>query len=1001
MVGFCVPNPASALDPNKSISQYIHRKWAADNGFLGGQVYAISQSGDGYLWLATERGLVRFDGFRFTLVHRPIAEAPEVNTVRGLITDGAGNLWIRLDEQHLLRYANGRFEDVLADWNLPFAYITAMSLDSQGRLIVSGLGDQILRFDNGRFEAIASAKKLLGTILAIVLARDDTLWVGTRDGGLYHVSGGTTTHIPGMLGATKINALLPATNGGVWVGTDNGLFLLDSSGKFTTKLPEMLRHIEVTALTSDRDANVWAATNLGLYRVTHTLQASFEAQPKSDASELTAVYQDSDNDIWYGSSRGIFQLRESIFTTWSTADGLPSNNNGPIYTDSKGRTWFAPYTGGLYWLQKGHIEQVSEAGLNHDVVYSICGGNNEIWLGRQHGGITELIDDGNRFRSKSFTTKNGPSQNAVYSVRLSRDGTVWAATAGTGVLHIDNDKMESITLPPPLSNTAVNSIVEGSDGTIWIGSTVGLGQFAKGRWSSFTTANGLPSSYVQTILEDSEQTLWIATSSGLAYLRGGVIKVPGHLPDPLRANILSIAEDEGGNLWFSASDRIWQVNRDGLLDGTLRETDVQSYGIEDGLPGVEGVSRDRTMVSDSSGRIWISLNRGLAVADPNLSLALASPITARLESFVVDGLSFAPANVFFVASNPRSIAFHFSSTTLLDPSRIRFRYKLENSDQNWSEIVDLHDVVYRNLGPGDYRFRIIASNPAGLWNGPETAVPFVIGRAFWQTWWFRLSCLALIALTAVFLYQLRMTRMTAQLNARFQERLAERTRIARELHDTLLQTLHGLMFQFQAVRNLMPRRPTEAMQSLDDAISDTKKALAESREAIQGLRSESIAKGDLGELLIATSQELVHMGHRDHEAPTFDLMEEGDRRTLSPTTQNEICRIALEILRNAYRHAHARKIEAEIRYGNQMLRLRIRDDGKGMDPEVLKEGGSPGHWGLRGVRERAKRIGAQVDFWSEAGAGTEFQLEVPANVAYEISPDRVGSRFLRKVRNRA
>jgi signal transduction histidine kinase len=247
--------------------------------------------------------------------------------------------------------------------------------------------------------------------------------------------------------------------------------------------------------------------------------------------------------------------------------------------------------------------------------------------------------------------------------------------------------------------------------------------------------------------------------------------------------------------------------------------------------------------------------------------------------------------------------------------------------------------------------------------------------------------------------------MQQEFNIALEARVNERTRIARDLHDTL-QTFHGLMFQFQTVRNLMPRRPDEAMRSLDDAINETEKALTESRDAIKGLRSEPIAKGDLAELLRATSQELVtHRGpvNQDpahHHPPVFDLIEEGERRTLSPTTKNEICRIAFEILRNAFNHAHAHRIEVEIRYDSHVLRLRIRDDGKGIDPRVLKEGGSAGHWGLRGVRERAERIGAQLDFWSEAGAGTEVQLSVPAAVAYEASRESVGSKLFRRVRNR-
>lgn len=260
-----------------------------------------------------------------------------------------------------------------------------------------------------------------------------------------------------------------------------------------------------------------------------------------------------------------------------------------------------------------------------------------------------------------------------------------------------------------------------------------------------------------------------------------------------------------------------------------------------------------------------------------------------------------------------------------------------------------------------------------------------------QTRWIQLAIVGFIVLVALGIYQFRVQQLHRQFNIGFEARVNERTRIARDLHDTLLQTLHGLMFQFQGVRNLLPGRTDEAMKSLDDAISETEKALAESRDAIQGLRSEPIARGDLAEILMSTSQELAHSANGHQEPPVFDLIQEGERHNLSPTTKNEVCRIALEILRNAYRHAQANRIETEVRYGDHNLRIRIRDDGKGIDPNVLKAGGLAGHWGLRGIRERAARIGAQLDFWSEAGVGTEVQLTVPASAAYETTRDHRGN----------
>jgi signal transduction histidine kinase len=323
----------------------------------------------------------------------------------------------------------------------------------------------------------------------------------------------------------------------------------------------------------------------------------------------------------------------------------------------------------------------------------------------------------------------------------------------------------------------------------------------------------------------------------------------------------------------------------------------------------------------------------------------------------------------------------YTALSFMAPQKVRFRYKLEGHDTEWQEPGARRQAFYSDLRPRKYKFRVIACNNDGVWNEEGATLAFSVVPTWYQTIWFRVSCAGSFVLLLWALYQLRLQQLQRQFNVGAEARVNERTRIARELHDTLLQSFHGLMFQFQAARNMLPRRPEEAMQVLEGAISATEQAISESRGAIQDLRSEHTAPGDLAELLTIMGQELTDLQKGD--SPVFRVIVEGERRTLAPNLQNEVCRIAREILRNAVRHAHAHRIEAEIRYDDQGLRLRIRDDGRGLDPKVLEEGGTVGHWGLRGVRERAQQIGAQLDFWTEAGAGTEVQLTVPAAVAYK------------------
>jgi len=347
----------------------------------------------------------------------------------------------------------------------------------------------------------------------------------------------------------------------------------------------------------------------------------------------------------------------------------------------------------------------------------------------------------------------------------------------------------------------------------------------------------------------------------------------------------------------------------------------------------------------------------------------------------------------------RDLTIDYTALSLVAPEKVHFRFKLEGQDRDWREVVNDRQVEYTNLGPGSYRFRVTACNNSGVWNEAATFLDFSVAPAYYQTTWFRLSCVAVFLALLWALYQLRLHQVARQFNMRLEERVNERTRIARELHDTLLQNLHGLLFRFQAARNMLPRRTEEAMEALDGAILRTEQAIAESRDTIKDLRAERVTPTDLAELLTQTGRELETVADANGNPPIFRVIVEGERQALSPALQDEVYRIARELLRNAFQHAHAHHIEAEIRYDNHLLRVLIRDDGKGMDPKVLKEGGQPGHWGLPGVRERAKQIGARLDFWSEAGAGTEVQLTVPVPVVSETPRDGLRFRLFRKTRS--
>jgi signal transduction histidine kinase/ligand-binding sensor domain-containing protein len=988
MAGFCLLPGASALDPSRTMSQYVHDRWGEDNGFLQGAVYAISQSPDGYLWVGTERGLVRFDGFSYTLIQRPIPNLPPTGPVRALVSDAEGNMWVLLNGPRVLRYRDGRFDDAVSDFGLEAVTYTAMSPDGSGGMLLSGLGDRtVQRYTGGKFKTLVKAADTPGTVISMAETRDHHVWIGTPDDGLFRVDGETLSSISSQLANRKINALLAANSGGLWIGTDEGLLFWDGTQLAKMNLPSSIAQLQILALAKDAQANIWVGTNRGLIRITGTGAVSLDLLSSEPDAEVTAIYLDHDGALWFGGSRGIERLRDGLFTTYSRANGLPSDTNGPIYVDAKGRTWFAPVSGGLYWFREAVVKSITLAGLDKDVVYSISGGGDEICVGRQRGGLTVLTERGSGFTARTYTQDDGLAQNSVYSVLRARDGTVWAGTVSGGISRLRSDVFTKYSMSDGLSSDSIHSILEGNDGTIWIATPTGLDAFRNGRWTS--SVPGLASlSNVRSIFEDAEHVLWIATADGLAFRYFGHLEIRGQLPDMLREPVYGIAQDRSGSLWISTSDHVLRVNREHLMAGTLGDVDVQSYGKQDGLLGTQGVSRDRSMTVDHFGRVWISLNHGIAVADPKLAYGDTAPDAARVESIFAEGkqvdLQASPE----IAAGSRIVTFNFTGTNIASPERTRFRYKLDGSDHDWSNVVASRQVTYTNLGPGPYRFHVMASSSEGLWNGPETIIPFTIAKAYWQTWWFQALCVAVAVLGILLLYRLRIYFLTRQLNVRFQERLAERTRIAQELHDTLLQGVLSASMQLDLAEEQVPEN-SPAKPLLRRVLQLMGQVTEEGRTALRGLRATQSDNLSLEKAFSRVRQELgvsEKIGYR--------VVAQSITRPLRPMIRDQVYRIGREALVNAFRHSSASSVKVEVDYASNYLRVMVSDDGRGIDPVVLQTG-RDGHWGLVGMRERSESIGGKLKLRSRVGAGTEIELIVPSAIAFEEQHHATKSRWFR------
>jgi PAS domain S-box-containing protein len=745
---------ARALDPSRLPSQYVREQWTTETRFPDGAVNGIAQTADGYLWIGTDRGLIRFDGFNFRPVSFPfIATASNVPILQ-LFTDAGGKLWIRPQGADLVRQNDGRFESVIHGQDA----ITALAKDNYGGVLVSSI-------DQGTFRYMADDVQKLGPssppVISMAETADSKIWMGTLGDGLFVLTGGRATQVNAGLPDRKINCLLAIGNDELWVGTGTGLYRGDGTRFRRFELPSFLGNVQVLSLLRDRDSNIWVGTTRGLLRINAKgISFSEENELRGDGG-INALFEDREGNLWIGGGRGLGRIRDSAFVTYSPISDRRFEHNGPVYVDPEGRTWLAPAQGGLYVFQNGRVQPATSIPAN-EVVYSISGQADVVWAGRQRGGLTSLRFRNGAIATQSYTEANGLAQNGAYAVYESRDGSVWAGTLNGGVSKFKDGHFTTYTTTNGLASNSVSSILETRDGAMWFGTPAGLSSFSHGQWRTYTTAEGMPSPEVNCLFEDSSGTLWSGTSAGLASFVSNHFQVPNESPDVLREPILGMADDKSGRFWIATSHHVLRVPREKLLSGVVKTVDVHEYDQADGLESTEGVKRSRSVVSDSAGRIWFSLSRGLSVVHPSQVKDNSVPVLPHIEVITADNNTPNLAAFVQIPPSPRRITFEYTGLSLAVPGRIRFRYLLEGFDSSWSQPVAAREAVYTNLGPGPYRFRLVASNSEGLWNGPETSIGLNVAPAYYQTYWFRLSCVAAFLAFLWGLYQLRVQQLRGE-----------------------------------------------------------------------------------------------------------------------------------------------------------------------------------------------------------------------------------------------
>jgi len=996
---FIAPLHAQSIPP-----QYVTRVWHTEQGLPQNSVNAMLQDRHGYLWVGTFGGLARFDGERFTLFDSANTPGFGSNEIVSLYESRSGVLWIGTVDGGLIRLQDGVATTYTERDGLPNSWVTSIRGDAEGKVWINTAQGGVAHFVGTKLEAYPTHRgKAVREFF--LQARDGSMWFRCGQDVVRFASDGSVATLHSI--KPTVFLVHEARDGSVWIVLrDQYRLVRYYQGLFSdVPLPSLGRRVLTVelllysfAMTEDADGELLLRTPAGLSRIVDGRLSPPEALPlPANAGELLKVRSllvDREGNLWVGTiGRGLVRLRRAPLTAYGKDEGLSDSNFSSVFQDREGRIWL----GGdlLYWFDGRRFHLVPGVA---DVLAIAQTRDGDLWFGG-YGGLYRL-----RSGVLSHFKVEAPAVKTIFE---DREGTLWIGALTEdrpgGLYRFREGKLEQV---PGISD--VRAIAEDQDGGLWLGGLEGLRYTHGSKTVSYDQKQGLSSKTVYDIHQDSTGTLWIATyGGGLNRLRDGRLKAittKDGLPDDL---LLGMLEDGEGNLWLSSNQCVFHLSLKELndfADGRISSVLPITYGVAEGMRSTESNGGSPGGWKTNDGRIWFPTLRGVVAIDPGAGNRLPPPV--MVEEAWANKLALARHGRTSVPPGNNTLDFRFTAPSFSAPEKLRFKYRLEPFDKDWVETGTHRTAHYTNMDPGEYSFHVVAANNYGIWSEQEASVRFVLLPHFYQTHWFGALCAALFLALLWAAYQLRVRQLHRQFNMRLEERVGERTRIARDLHDTLLQSFQGTMLHFQTGINLLPEQPTEprtveARKTLDKAMRQAKHAIVEGREAIQGLRSPVVEINDLALAMRTLGEELT----ANANSVDFQVQVEGKPRNLHPILRDEVYRITGEAMRNAFRHADAKRIEVEIYYDKRRVRVRVRDDGKGIDPKLLSADGREGHFGLRGMRERAKLMGGKLTVWSELDAGTEVELSISASHAYTAPTEghriRLTERFFAKLSGRS
>jgi signal transduction histidine kinase/ligand-binding sensor domain-containing protein len=1007
---------AMALDPALDVSQYAHTAWKIREGFAQGVIYAIAQTPDGYLWLGTEFGLLRFDGVRTVQWQPPEGQHLPASTIQCLLVGRDGTLWIGT-WKGLASWKDGKFVQYP---ELAGLLIMGLVEDRDGMVWAAGFAynppGKLCAIRNGKVHCYGEDGALGKGPVGLYQDSKSTLWAGVFD-GLWRWQPGPPKFYP-IAGESVGVQGLAESDDGTLLASLRGRVAEFAQGKFKAAYPYpgAARLLIARKLLRDRDGSLWVGTaGFGLVHVHRGTTDTFTQRDGLSGDTISALFQDREGNIWVATNRGLDRFRDFSVVTFSEKQGFSfALGVGSVMAARDGSVWQSTANGLQRW-NNGQITLYREPNAKPAQSLSRLGGKlREVTLSGfpEHQFMSLFEDDHRRIwvataggvgyiQNDRFTPISAAPGGIPWSSTGDSKGNLWISYWERGFLHLLGDNLVQRIPWAELGSNDIASALAADPvrGGVWLGySKGGLSYFANGQIrQTYTAADGLGEGRVSDLRFDHEGNLWAATQGGLSRLKDGrIATLTTKNGLPCDGSHWAIEDDD--SFWLYLYCGLFRIARSELhawgadpkwrIQGTLFDSSdgVSNLGDEPTVgPGV---------AKTPDGRIWFMTTEGTSLIDPHHLLSNKLPPPVRVEQITADRKTYEAGETSIghvhLPARIRDLEIDYTALSLVVPEKVRFRCKLEGWDRDWQEVGNRRQAFYSNLPPRHYRFRVMACNNSGVWNEAGAFLDFSIAAAYYQSWWFRLSCVAAFLGLLWMIYDLRLRQVADKVRHRMQGRLEERERIARDLHDTFLQSVQGLVLKFAAVAKQIPSEEP-ARRSMEDALDQADSVLAEGRDRVRNLRTARIGFGELPMAFQVVAEQTA-----SGRGTSFKTVVEGSIRELHPLIREEAYAIGREAIINALTHSEGLHVEAEIIYDSRHFRLRVRDDGRGIEPGILEKGGRHNHWGLQGMRERGRRIGGKLELWSRPGAGTEVEFTIPAATAYRSGGTRSKMLWFRR-----